>query len=109
MEISRKEISERQKEKGVIASFLMESEGDMDCGDVYVHEFPSHYQVVMVKEEKMDQLDLSTILFDFVASHHFDETKPLTFGENVEVSLAKNEDYTIIFKKLNPLYPQKKK
>ena len=104
MEISRKEVNKRQKEEGVIASFLMESEGDMDCGDVYVHEFPSYYQVVMAKEEKMDQLDLSTILFDFVASNYFNETKPLTFEDSVSVNLTKNEEYTIIFKKLGPLY-----
>lgn len=104
MEVVRIEVSEEQKKKGVIVSFLMPSEGDMDCGDIYVHEFSSKYQVVMKNEEKIDQLDLSTILFDFVASNHFNETKPIIFEDGIAVYLDKNEEYTIIFQKLNPLY-----
>lgn len=104
MEVTRLKINEEQKMKGIISAFLMKSEGDMDCGDVYVYEFSSYYQVVMIKEEKMDQLDLSTILFDFVSSNYFDNTKPLKFECDIIVYLDKNEDYTVIFQKLNPLY-----
>lgn len=105
MEIIRLEtISEEQKKRGVIGSFLMEEEWDMDCGDVYVHEFPSHYQVVMIKEEKIDRLDLSRVLFGFVASNYFSETKPITFENSIFVNLAKNEEYANIFQKLDSLY-----
>ena len=55
----------------------------------------------------MDQLDLSTILFDFVISDVFDETKPLTFEKNFSVMIPKKADYTVIFQKLNPLFQKK--
>lgn len=107
MEVVRIEVSEEQKSKGAIKSFSIRAVEEKDLEYANVHEFPKYYQIVIIKEERMDQLDLSTILFDFVISDVFDETKPLTFEKNFSVMIPKKADYTVIFQKLNPLFQKK--
>lgn len=90
--------------KGVLASFkIPDSTGDMDYGEVRVDEFPRYYEIVVDKEEKIDQFDLSSVLFDFINSKFFSSNKFFMFGTK-KICFEEKEDYNIIFSKIKPLF-----
>lgn len=88
--------------KGVLSSFEVPEIGDMECGNIQIDEFFSHYEVIMEKEEKMDQFDLASILFDFINSNFFSKEKYFLFGKN-KICFNAKEDYNVIFSKIKPL------
>lgn len=103
MEVIRQEISEQLRKIGVIKYFSMRSK-DKDCNEIRVYEFPDFYKLAFKKKEKIDQLDLAAILFDFVVVNCFNSTKPFAFEKNLLIYITKKEDYSTIFQKLNALY-----
>lgn len=89
--------------KGVLKSFEILDLGDMDCGKVRVDEFPNYYEILIEREEKIDQFDLSSVLFDFVNSDFFSTKKFFLFNTK-KIYFEEKEDYNIIFSKIKSLF-----
>ena len=68
MEVKKTTIAMR---KGVLSSFEIPDSGDMECGKVRIDEFSNYYEVLIEREERIDQFDLSSALFDFINSDFF--------------------------------------
>lgn len=89
--------------KGVLASFEIPASGDMDCGKVRIDEFTNHYELLVEREEKIDQFDLSSVLFDFINSNFFLSKKFFLFNTK-KICFEEKEDYNIVFSKIKPLF-----
>lgn len=89
--------------KGVLSSFVIPDSGDMDCGKVRIDEFSNYYEVLIEREERIDQFDLSSVLFDFINSDFFSSKKFFLFNTK-KICFEEKEDYNIIFSKIKPLF-----
>lgn len=103
MEILKIESNVAKREKGIIQTFLVPEVCSMDCGDVLFDEYKNHYEVLGVQEEKLNQLDLSSILFYFIKSPYFDEKKDFFLGKK-SFHFKKRAQYDEVFQKISPVF-----
>lgn len=101
MEVRKVPTNEQRKE--VLNSYIIPETGDMECGDITIDESGEYFEVIVKKEEKLDQFDLSSVLFDFINSPYFTAKKYFLFGK-IKVHFEEKQDYNVIFSKLNPVF-----
>ena len=94
--------TEKQKE-GILGSFLIPESGDLDCGDVLLDEFEKHYELIRSKEGKMELMDLSSVLYEFIISEYFKPEKPIFF-KGASLYFDRDSEFTTVFQKLEPLF-----
>ncbi len=75
----------------------------MECEDIRIDEFDSHYELIVKKEEKLDKFDLASVLFEFLHSEFFSKEKYFLFGES-KIYFNEKEDYNVIFAKVEPIF-----
>lgn len=102
MDLVKLELSMQEVSIGAIAAFLVKANGDMDCGDLKITEFPKKYEVISIFDNKMDKFDMSSSLYLFLESPYFTESKKFFFGKK-EIFLTKDAEYTEVFQKIEKL------
>ncbi len=101
MEIKEIKINIEKKRIGIRKVFLIPESGDMDSGNLIINEFDNNYSITA--EKKLDQLDLSSAIFEFIKSEYYNEQKSFIYLGNV-ISFQKNDEYTDVYQKLNPVF-----
>lgn len=107
MEVRKLEVTKEMQRDGILNSFSIPETGAMKCGEITIHEFSNHYEVILQKEKEITQIDLSNVLFMFVDSSCFTKTKYILLGKNHKIYFEKKEDFDIIFQKLNVIFKRK--
>ncbi len=101
MEIKEIKVNIEKKRQGIRKMFLIPEEGDMDSGNLLINEFDNNYSITV--ENQVDQLDLSSAIFDFIQSEYYNEQKAFIYLGNI-ISFQKNDEYTDVYQKLNPVF-----
>lgn len=101
----RKELTQKQEKAGIQTIYEFKDKGVHP--NVSFLEFNEYY-LVKLEELNTDSLDLSTIIYCFVCSCFFCDTKPLRFSKNKEFKFKRYENFNSLYTKIHELYPMEK-
>lgn len=104
MEIKKLTVNIAKKRKGVIHVYWIPEQCTMNFGNCIIDEYEDRYEIIAVKQKKMDQFDLSNILFEFIKSPYYhNEDKAFSYLDHITY-LSKGDEYTDVYQKLNSIF-----
>lgn len=75
MEIKELELNMGKQRKGIIKVYLISQQNNIPTYNLIIDEFIDKYEIIDINEQKMNLIDVSSFIYEFVISKYFNNEK----------------------------------